>query len=131
MDILEKALEIIDLYDLYQALLTEKQKELSKNSKALALPNATADICDEIEKLLKVESDNSSNKKKLIEDYSAKLVTAEKTLGAINVDPEVENAKLKELQIQIDDYKKQIDKLKGVSKKNNVFQKIKSFFNYN
>jgi UDP-N-acetylglucosamine--N-acetylmuramyl-(pentapeptide) pyrophosphoryl-undecaprenol N-acetylglucosamine transferase len=31
----------------------EKQKELSKNSKALALPNATADICDEIEKLLK------------------------------------------------------------------------------
>jgi len=26
---------------------------------------------------------------------------------------------------------KQIDKLKGVSKKNNVFQKIKSFFNYN
>ena len=31
----------------------EKQKELSMNSKALALPNATADICDEIEKLLK------------------------------------------------------------------------------
>jgi|TARA_R110002051_G_scaffold3131_7_gene16876 UDP-N-acetylglucosamine--N-acetylmuramyl-(pentapeptide) pyrophosphoryl-undecaprenol N-acetylglucosamine transferase len=31
----------------------EKQAELSKNSKALALPNATADICDEIEKLLK------------------------------------------------------------------------------
>jgi UDP-N-acetylglucosamine--N-acetylmuramyl-(pentapeptide) pyrophosphoryl-undecaprenol N-acetylglucosamine transferase len=31
----------------------EKQKELSKNSKELALPNATADICDEIEKLLK------------------------------------------------------------------------------
>ncbi len=31
----------------------EKQKELSNNSKALALPNATADICDEIEKLLK------------------------------------------------------------------------------
>lgn len=30
----------------------EKQAELSKNSKALALPNATADICDEIEKLL-------------------------------------------------------------------------------
>ena len=27
MDILEKALEIIELYDLYQALLTEKQKE--------------------------------------------------------------------------------------------------------
>ena len=31
----------------------EKQAELSKNSKALALPNATADICDEIEKLVK------------------------------------------------------------------------------
>lgn len=31
----------------------EKQAELSHNSKALALPNATADICDEIEKLLK------------------------------------------------------------------------------
>ena len=30
----------------------EKQKELSKNSKALALPNATIEICDEIEKLL-------------------------------------------------------------------------------
>ncbi len=69
------------------------------------------DQVQEIEKLLKVESDNSSNKKKLIEDYSAKLVTAEKTLGAIDVDPEVENPKLKELQIQIDDYKKQIDKL--------------------
>ncbi len=27
MDILEKALEIIELYDLYQALLTDKQKE--------------------------------------------------------------------------------------------------------
>ncbi len=27
MDVLEKALEIIELYDLYQALLTEKQKE--------------------------------------------------------------------------------------------------------
>ncbi len=27
MDILEKAFEIIELYDLYQALLTEKQKE--------------------------------------------------------------------------------------------------------
>lgn len=31
----------------------ERQAELSKNSKALALPNATADICDEIEKLVK------------------------------------------------------------------------------
>lgn len=31
----------------------ERQAELSKNSKALALPNATADICDEIEKLLR------------------------------------------------------------------------------
>ncbi|WP_419212419.1 undecaprenyldiphospho-muramoylpentapeptide beta-N-acetylglucosaminyltransferase [Maribacter sp. X9] len=31
----------------------EKQARLSKNSKALALPNATADICDEIEKLMK------------------------------------------------------------------------------
>ncbi|MEP2056935.1 MAG: glycosyltransferase, partial [Maribacter litoralis] len=31
----------------------EKQIELSKNIKALALPNATADICDEIEKLIK------------------------------------------------------------------------------
>jgi len=31
----------------------EKQIELSKNIKALALPNATADICDEIEKILK------------------------------------------------------------------------------
>lgn len=30
----------------------EKQAELSKNSKALALPNATVDICNEIEKLL-------------------------------------------------------------------------------
>jgi len=27
MDILEKALEIIELYDLYQALLTDKQRE--------------------------------------------------------------------------------------------------------
>lgn len=31
----------------------EKQIALSKNIKALALPNATADICDEIEKILK------------------------------------------------------------------------------
>lgn len=31
----------------------EKQKELSKNMKALALPNATSAICDEVEKLLK------------------------------------------------------------------------------
>tara|TARA_R110002050_G_scaffold41854_2_gene101260 strand:+ start:1230 stop:2318 length:1089 start_codon:yes stop_codon:yes gene_type:complete len=31
----------------------EKQAELSKNCKALALPNATSDICDEIEKLLR------------------------------------------------------------------------------
>ncbi|TLP80916.1 undecaprenyldiphospho-muramoylpentapeptide beta-N-acetylglucosaminyltransferase [Maribacter sp. ACAM166] len=31
----------------------DKQVQLSKNSKALALPNATSDICDEIEKLLK------------------------------------------------------------------------------
>ena len=31
----------------------EKQQELSKNIKSLALPNATADICDEIEKLIK------------------------------------------------------------------------------
>ena len=31
----------------------EKQIVLSKNIKALALPNATADICDEIEKILK------------------------------------------------------------------------------
>lgn len=30
-----------------------KQKELSRNIKKLALPNATSDICDEIEKLLK------------------------------------------------------------------------------
>jgi len=30
----------------------DKQKELAKNSKALALPNATKEICDEIEKLL-------------------------------------------------------------------------------
>ena len=30
----------------------EKQKALSENSKALALPNATIEICDEIEKLL-------------------------------------------------------------------------------
>jgi len=30
----------------------EKQAQLSKNSKALALPNATADICNEIEKLV-------------------------------------------------------------------------------
>ncbi|AZQ57419.1 undecaprenyldiphospho-muramoylpentapeptide beta-N-acetylglucosaminyltransferase [Maribacter sp. MJ134] len=30
----------------------EKQQELSKNSKALALPNATIEICDEIVKLL-------------------------------------------------------------------------------
>ena len=30
-----------------------EQKEISKNMKALALPNATKDICDEIEKLLK------------------------------------------------------------------------------
>ncbi len=30
----------------------EEQKEMSKNMKALALPNATKDICDEIEKLL-------------------------------------------------------------------------------
>ncbi|TDT50510.1 UDP-N-acetylglucosamine--N-acetylmuramyl-(pentapeptide) pyrophosphoryl-undecaprenol N-acetylglucosamine transferase [Maribacter spongiicola] len=30
----------------------EKQQELSKNIKSLALPNATADICDEIEKLI-------------------------------------------------------------------------------
>eukprot|EP01093_Parvamoeba_rugata_P007870 TRINITY_DN2284_c0_g1_i1.p2 TRINITY_DN2284_c0_g1~~TRINITY_DN2284_c0_g1_i1.p2 ORF type:complete len:243 (+),score=54.85 TRINITY_DN2284_c0_g1_i1:464-1192(+) len=32
---------------------SEKQIVLSKNIKALALPNATADICDEIEKILK------------------------------------------------------------------------------
>lgn len=31
----------------------EKQKQLSKNIKELALPNATNDICDEVEKLLK------------------------------------------------------------------------------
>lgn len=31
----------------------KRQAELSKNSKALALPNATADICDEIEKILR------------------------------------------------------------------------------
>ena len=31
----------------------EKQQELSKNIKSLALPNATSDICDEIEKLIK------------------------------------------------------------------------------
>ncbi|MGC1515396.1 MAG: glycosyltransferase, partial [Maribacter sp.] len=30
----------------------EKQAALSKNSRALALPNATSDICDEIEKLV-------------------------------------------------------------------------------
>jgi UDP-N-acetylglucosamine--N-acetylmuramyl-(pentapeptide) pyrophosphoryl-undecaprenol N-acetylglucosamine transferase len=30
----------------------EKRERLSKNIKALALPNATKDICDEIEKLL-------------------------------------------------------------------------------
>jgi UDP-N-acetylglucosamine--N-acetylmuramyl-(pentapeptide) pyrophosphoryl-undecaprenol N-acetylglucosamine transferase len=32
----------------------EKQGELSSNMKALALPNATKDICDEVEKLLKI-----------------------------------------------------------------------------
>jgi hypothetical protein len=69
------------------------------------------DQVQEIEKLLKIESDNSSNKKKLIEEYSAKLVTAEKTIRAIEEDLEVENPKLKDLQIQIDDYKIQIDKL--------------------
>lgn len=38
----------------FEAVLNspEKQAILSKNSKALALPNATSDICDEIEKLL-------------------------------------------------------------------------------
>lgn len=33
----------------------EKQTELSKNMKALALPNATNAICDEVEKLLKID----------------------------------------------------------------------------
>jgi UDP-N-acetylglucosamine--N-acetylmuramyl-(pentapeptide) pyrophosphoryl-undecaprenol N-acetylglucosamine transferase len=32
----------------------EKQGELSRNMKALALPNATKDICDEVEKLIKI-----------------------------------------------------------------------------
>ncbi|WP_027078901.1 undecaprenyldiphospho-muramoylpentapeptide beta-N-acetylglucosaminyltransferase [Maribacter antarcticus] len=32
----------------------EKQEELSSNMKALALPNATKDICDQVEKLLKI-----------------------------------------------------------------------------
>ncbi len=36
----------------------EKQGELSRNMKALALPNATSDICDEVEKLLKVHNVN-------------------------------------------------------------------------
>lgn len=34
----------------------QKQKELSQNIKALALPNATRAICDEVEKLLKAEA---------------------------------------------------------------------------
>ncbi len=33
----------------------QKQKELSQNIKALALPNATSAICDEVEKLLEVK----------------------------------------------------------------------------
>ena len=39
----------------FEAVLNspEKQETLSKNSRALALPNATSDICDEIEKLVK------------------------------------------------------------------------------
>ncbi|MDO1512006.1 undecaprenyldiphospho-muramoylpentapeptide beta-N-acetylglucosaminyltransferase [Maribacter confluentis] len=39
----------------FEAVLNsaEKQATLSKNIKALALPNATADICDEIEKIIR------------------------------------------------------------------------------
>ena len=39
----------------FEAVLNspEKQEVLSKNSRGLALPNATSDICDEIEKLVK------------------------------------------------------------------------------
>jgi hypothetical protein len=70
------------------------------------------DQVQENQKLLNSESDNSTNKGKLIEEYKEKLELAQQNLNSIHVvDPEIENPKVKELEVQINDFNRQISKL--------------------
>jgi hypothetical protein len=92
------------------------------------------DQVQENQKLLNIESDNSTNKGKLIEEYKQKLELSQKSLETI--DKDIENPKVKELHVQIDDFNNQINKLNDEIKEHNErieqytkkIQKVKNDF---
>lgn len=94
------------------------------------------DQVQENQKLLNSESDNSTNKGKLIEEYKEKLELAQQNLTSIHVDPEFENPKAKELEVQINDFNSQILKLTNeinihnsqIEKFTKKIQKVKNDF---
>jgi hypothetical protein len=89
-----------------------------------------------IEKELKTESDNSSNKIDLVEKYTVKLADDEANLTKIDVSGNPDNPKISELTASIVNYKKQLSALPSeienhnqkIKKSKSKIEKVKSDF---